>query len=555
MATPLKTGEVVPFPGGDNATDVIINDMHFNLTALQHFNYTLWSNGTLSNVSRCFLVLEGYRPSMFANGTFVNGTSCYDPYFNVRTRGAVGIVFACLFGASIVVSLVNLRKHGRLFLPSEKRFRAIGRRWPWYWLLYVATCGTISGFTAIDVDRAYLQGLSIILQNFFFFMMIPGVLAAIWESVRHWWVLIFFTGSQASRESMMMDSINRGSWQERQIYDRDHFLLPHDDTRSKKEFYMPLTFYFFAFMVSAHTSRPRICVSLETLNSMQNFFMTIPRSWTKIQHQRSLEQQSASAAPIMTDGRFKAASIFAFLAWCVICYSLRHSIHYYKPRNRGLWNRFIGFFHWAPTKFMLVIPMALVMIGYSAAIAFEWTINPLRYDALPGWIYGLGHAPIILIISVFEIYGYIDENEDRLILKQRRELGRSNDAELGIDGAVVKKPGWWSKRHGTPGQDAPMEMTGGERPGRLSSINYNDGQDPRGDRNVGPSTEIPPLPNPRPATTTTPVPRAAAYSDNDDPRGNRDVSNSRRDGSTASNGSSNQSISGPAVRIRSMLDV
>ncbi len=78
------------------------------------------------------------------------------------------------------------------------------------------------------------------------------------------------------------------------------------------------------------------------------------------------------------------------------------------------------------------MPLALVMIGYSAVIAWEWTINPLRYDALPGWIYGLGQGPILLIIAVFEIYGYIDGNEDRVLLKQRRERDRAYNAELGL---------------------------------------------------------------------------------------------------------------------------
>jgi hypothetical protein len=41
----------------------------------------------------------------------------------------------------------------------------------------------------------------------------------------------------------------RGSWQERQIYDQDPFSLPQDDARGKKEFYMPLIFYLFAWLV------------------------------------------------------------------------------------------------------------------------------------------------------------------------------------------------------------------------------------------------------------------------------------------------------------------
>lgn len=198
----LEDGESLQFPSGDNVTDVLINGVHFNRTALEFFNYTLWSNGTLSNESSCYLLFDRYQPYMFSNGTFVNSTSCYAPYYRIHERGILGIAFSCLFGASILFSLVNLRKHGRLFLPTGKRFRAVGRRWQWYWLLFVGACGTISGFMSVDVDRWYLQGLPIVLQNIFFFLMTPGILAAVWESVRHWLVL-FFGASTCIRDASL----------------------------------------------------------------------------------------------------------------------------------------------------------------------------------------------------------------------------------------------------------------------------------------------------------------------------------------------------------------
>lgn len=55
-------------------------------------------------------------------------------------------------------------------------------------MLFVAACGMISGITGIDVDRDYLQSIAIILQSFFSYLMIPGILAAVWEAVRHWYV-------------------------------------------------------------------------------------------------------------------------------------------------------------------------------------------------------------------------------------------------------------------------------------------------------------------------------------------------------------------------------
>ena len=161
----------------------------FNQSLLSYWNYTGYSNGTLSNGSSCFLIFDQYLPILYPNGTFVNGTSCYFPYYPLEKRGALGIAFAVLFAVSLMFSLLNLAKHGRLYVPQEKRFRAVGRRWQWYWMLFVATCGIISGVSAIDVDRDYLQEIPIILQNFFFFLMTPGILACVWEGVRHWFVV------------------------------------------------------------------------------------------------------------------------------------------------------------------------------------------------------------------------------------------------------------------------------------------------------------------------------------------------------------------------------
>jgi hypothetical protein len=93
--------------------------------------------------------------------------------------------------ASIMFSLVNLRKHGRLFLREDKRFRVVGRRWQWYWMCFVAACAVISCLTGIDVDRYYLQDIPIILQGFFFSLMLPGTLAMVWEATRHWYVPLY----------------------------------------------------------------------------------------------------------------------------------------------------------------------------------------------------------------------------------------------------------------------------------------------------------------------------------------------------------------------------
>ncbi|PGH12376.1 hypothetical protein AJ79_04324 [Helicocarpus griseus UAMH5409] len=396
----LQVRELLQFPGGDNTTDTLINDIHFNRTALTHFNYTLYSNGTLSNGSSCWLTFDIYKPRLLANGTFLNATSCYTPIDEIEKRGAVGIAFAVLFAATIVFTLVNLRKHGKMFLPAEKRWRPIGRRWQWYWMSFVAACGVISCFMTIDVDRDYLQSMALTLQSFFYYLLIPGLLAALWEAVRHW-----------------------GSWQERQICDRDMFAFSTTSTREKQEFWLPLIFYLFAWL---------------------NFFMVIPRSWNAIQKQRSDSQTIDVAKPSATDPRIKAGSIIAVVCLLVICYSLLHSIYRYIERPTSRLRYMTFYISSAPLKFILCIILAGVRVGFGVASAFTWDISPVKYDGHVGWLYGLGYTPALLILVVLNIWGFIDPNEDRALIAQRRERGRSIDAELGIEPGK-RKPAWWRR--------------------------------------------------------------------------------------------------------------
>jgi hypothetical protein len=171
--------------------------------------------------------------------------------------------------------------------------------------------------------------------------------------------------------------------------------------------------------------------------------MTVPRSWNPIEEQRSPEQTAAVAKPNATDGRFKAGAFLLFCAWLVICFSLRHSLHWYKPRNRGSLNSFIGVFRYTPVKFILIIPLTLVMIAYSALAVFDFSLSPLNIHGNIAFIYGLGWTPIALIILIFEIAGYIDPNEDKELIRQRRIRGAEIDAEMGY----TKKPHWWSRLH------------------------------------------------------------------------------------------------------------
>ena len=61
---------------------------------------------------------------------------------------------------------------------------------------------------------------------FFYYLLCWGTTALVWEAVRHW-----------------------GSWLQRQYVDPDAFALSDDDQRSKIEFYLPLWFYFWLWLV------------------------------------------------------------------------------------------------------------------------------------------------------------------------------------------------------------------------------------------------------------------------------------------------------------------
>lgn len=232
----LDARDLVAFPGGANSSDTVIGGVHFNLTTLDYWNYTLYSNGTLSNGSWCLLTFAPYTPSLvYPNGSFLNVTWCYTAVEPIRLRGALGIGFAVAFGFALLLTLVVLRKHGRLYLPAEKRFYPIGRRWQFYWAIFACAAAVISLFTNIDVDRYYLPELPIALTVFFWYLMQWGCTAIVWEAVRHW-----------------------GSWMERQFIDPNPFALRQDDRRATVEFYLPLWFYLWLWLVSLAFYSPSI---------------------------------------------------------------------------------------------------------------------------------------------------------------------------------------------------------------------------------------------------------------------------------------------------------
>ncbi len=74
-------------------------------------------------------------------GTWVNGTTCYVPYYSIQTRGVWSIVFGALFGSYHRVYNDQLDEACRVYIREHKRFRVVGRRWQYfgcYLLLHVA---------------------------------------------------------------------------------------------------------------------------------------------------------------------------------------------------------------------------------------------------------------------------------------------------------------------------------------------------------------------------------------------------------------------------------
>lgn len=112
---------------------------------------------------------------------------------------------------------------------------------------------------AIDVDRNYIQSTALILQCIFYYVMMPTMLAGIWEMTRHWYGLfLFFKSFQPN--IWVTYHIYRGSFLERQMVDEDTFAFKQDDKRAKIEFYVPLAFYLFAFLV-----RPSLATHLRNI--------------------------------------------------------------------------------------------------------------------------------------------------------------------------------------------------------------------------------------------------------------------------------------------------
>jgi hypothetical protein len=383
-----------------NSTTVGLCLSLFTLHIVNAFLLAIYDNGTLSNSSNCYLAFGQYAPVFLPNGTAVNGTSCDSPIKKIRTRGGLGIGFGVIFAILIVLGITALAKHGKSYLPVEKNFRLVSRRWPWYWYVIAGACGCISGFVGVDIDRVYLQSTSLILQNVFYYVTLPAMLAAVWEMTRHW-----------------------GSLCERRLADADPWRFKHDDLRAKIEFYTPLVFYLFGFLVP----RPPPPPTFLPLLMNQTFFLSVLRSWTIIPKGTWTPDQSRSISAA-TDGRFKASAIMGALAWLTIVFSVFTSLKYYPQTARKV-----------PMRVPICLALLLVRVAYNIAVAWDYNIGPLRPSTNPAWIYALGYAPIALAMLTMVVYARWERNDDKIIIQERRDREREADREL-AQAALPMKP-------------------------------------------------------------------------------------------------------------------
>jgi hypothetical protein len=377
------------FSSRDNSSDIILTTENLNLITLTAWNYTYYSNRTLSNGSTCVLFFKPFMPVLLKNGTFLNSTSCYSPVEPMRARSKIGLAFACLFAASLVFTVINLRRSRKLIAP-ENDIHGTGRKCQWYWMLATCVLALISSITDVDVDRYYLPELPLVLTSIFWFLMVLTTLAAVWECVRHW-----------------------GNSQQRRIVDPSPSLTPRCARISKVDGYLPWLFYFCLWMVT-----PLSLFNSHPTDRTQNFFMIFPRSWMSIEKQRSDNQTATFAEPTATDLRFKLASVFLFACWLTTLYSLHHSIQRYVCR--GDENSIFTFVKHLPIKFRLIIPLSLALVGYETACSLYFSVSPLYINTSLGMVYGFGWAVPLLIVIMQSISGLSGPNDDIEIQRQQQ---------------------------------------------------------------------------------------------------------------------------------------
>lgn len=173
--------------------------------------------------------------------------------------------------------------------------------------------------------------------------------------------------------------------------------------------------------------------------------MIVPRDWNFVRSQNYAQQIRDTAIPNATGARFKAGAFCLVIPWLTVLFSLRHSIRHYKPRHRGIVGKAMGFLQAVPLRLLLLICLSAAMIAYQMAIAFRWDLSVVvAVGANVPVVMAWGYGPPVLVLYVQIAYGFAAPNEDKELIRQRRERGETNDRELGI----VRKPAWWRRVRG-----------------------------------------------------------------------------------------------------------
>jgi hypothetical protein len=162
------------------------------------------------------------------------------------------------------------------------------------------------------------------------------------------------------------------------------------------------------------------------------FFATIPRSWTYVKRQ-NYEWEARNVARVgALDGRNKTGAVLAVGAWVVIVFSLQDTIRLYGDRKISA----------CPRKLVISVVLLAIRLAYGIAATWSWDVTIFNKDVGIAWPFGLGYAPILLILVTCNVAGFCEKNEDRRIAKRiGRGRGRGQDGGLGVG----KEPRWWNR--------------------------------------------------------------------------------------------------------------
>lgn len=256
----------------------MMNDSQVQL--FQLYNYSVYSNGTISNFTNCYLINDEHTPIIESDGMIYNGQSCDSPVKSLASHGAVGIVTACFCFFLIPLLLVNIAKYWKGKPPLLKR------RMEFIWITLLILALAVGGFAYIDVDRNLVQGAAMKIFSFTFQTALPISIAILWH---------------------VISTYGFGLYRQRIVVGKHaaHFSLDH--WIFVVEYYAPIVFYVFNLM---------------------GFFLAALHPWTKV------VRGDGNAA---TDGRFKASSVLLAIAWVFACAMFIVYSFVYKLDRRGRW--------------------------------------------------------------------------------------------------------------------------------------------------------------------------------------------------------------------------